>query len=102
MSDDRHEAGIEAAHEAYRREGLSGPAHDAQLRDAVAAYKQAAGLVDRESLVAEIVAWLRGRTGAHGGGFTSADDVAEAIDYEFSARPARTPEPQEGEDWRWR
>ena len=35
---------------------------------------------------AEIVAWLRGRTGAHGGGFTSADDVADAIEREFVDR----------------
>lgn len=35
---------------------------------------------------AEIVAWLRGRTGAHGGGFTSADDVADAIEREFVHR----------------
>jgi hypothetical protein len=37
-----------------------------------------AGAVDP----AEIVAWLRGRTG-YGGGFTSADDVADAIERRF-------------------
>lgn len=31
----------------------------------------------------EIVAWLRGRIGAPDGGFTSADDVADAIEREF-------------------
>lgn len=40
---------------------------------------------------AEIVAWLRGRTGAHGGGFTSADDVADAIEREFVVNTSSTP-----------
>lgn len=35
--------------------------------------------------VAEVVAWLRGRTGAHGGGFTSADDVCDAIERQFGS-----------------
>jgi hypothetical protein len=35
--------------------------------------------------VAAVVEWLRGRSGAHGGGFTSADDVAAAIVREFGA-----------------
>jgi hypothetical protein len=46
-----------------------------------------------------VVAWLRGRTGAHGGGFTSADDVADAIECEFghgSDKPvAEHPNPKE-------
>lgn len=40
---------------------------------------QASGAVDPS----DIVTWLRGRTGAHGGGFTSADDVADAIERQF-------------------
>ena len=40
--------------------------------------------VESEAVTAKrIVAWLRGRTGAHGGGFTCADDVADAIEWEF-------------------
>ena len=43
---------------------------------------------DRGAVAPEqIVAWLRGRTGAHGGGFTSADDVADAIEREFVSGP---------------
>lgn len=30
-----------------------------------------------------MIQWLRGRTGAHGGAFTSADDVADALAREF-------------------
>jgi hypothetical protein len=37
---------------------------------------------------AEIVAWLRGRTG-YGGGFTSADDVADAIERHFITERGR-------------
>lgn len=37
----------------------------------------------RDERTHAIVEWLRGRTGAHGGGFTSADDVADAIEREF-------------------
>lgn len=37
----------------------------------------------REDQTRRIVEWLQGRTGAHGGGFASADDVALAIKREF-------------------
>lgn len=43
-------------------------------------------VVDADT-VTQVVAWLRGRTGAHGGGFTCADDVADAIEHEFLGAP---------------
>lgn len=44
----------------------------------------------RDEHTERIVEWLRGRTGAHDGGFTSADDVADAIEREFGgSEPCR-------------
>jgi hypothetical protein len=74
--------------EHYRRSGVApGPSPRGTVIEVVPA-----GQVQEEAVdPAEIVAWLRGRTGAHGGGFTSADDVADAIEREFTTggQPAR-------------
>lgn len=37
----------------------------------------------RKDQTRRIVEWLRDRTGAHGGAFTSANDVVDAIEAEF-------------------
>jgi len=100
MSDDRHEAGIKAAMKALTaHRTMPGPNMRQDAEDAIAAYKQVAGLVDRESLVAEIVAFIDTAaqnplawTGAAQSAFSM---LARQVEREFSARPARTPEPPE-------
>jgi hypothetical protein len=64
--------------DALYRDGLSAGAEDVLI----AASDPALG-PDASVCLRSICDWLKGRTGAYGGAFTSADDVREAIIREF-------------------